>query len=526
VTTVVHTMDVAMTPLASVRIANEIADHSSQEVAIRALAATLVRGCSDVPEQAPRICADWVRANILYTQETPGKEILQGPMGTLPWTLRVTNPPNLTLGSGQNLGQVHQFQGAGTGDCDDLATLWAALCRAVGLRAFVVGMGTEGDPGFFHAIGMCNGVYYELSLDQTYGALRRPVVIERMPPRTRLVWWDCEQNRYVETARQTMKGLGRRRVRRRSRTRYSRRTGTLAGMSGDAAPGRNPITPQQVQETGAAIAQGAQAVGLPLDGSLFGDTLFASAVGGIATDLVAASGAMGAGMSVAVAAGASAATVPIVGWIVAACVFAGLASMRVGKAMKYRNRAVDYANQYVYLRDTICDIVAVPDALRPLLKLRLDEAIPHACGSWDMKGRKTKRLKQAQWLSVKPPKGLSWANGSTTARNGVFENFRGVAEHNIKQAQVMLSHRNAMKQLGMALAVVNTNQRRRALGLMFRQLLGEDSVTAFGGWLSPQPEPNEAPSQAAAASGGITLTQGVTIAALAIGGLVVAKVVS
>jgi hypothetical protein len=509
-------MDVAMTPLASVRIANEIADKSSQEVAIRALAATIVRGCRDVPGEGPRLIAEWVRVNILYTQETPGKEILQGPMGTLPWNLRVPNPPELTLGSGQSLGQVHQFRGAGTGDCDDLATLWAALCRAVGLRAFVVGMGTEGEQGFFHAIGMCSGIYYELSLDQTYGANERPVVIQRMPPRTRLVWWDVESGRYVD-ARGTMQGMSRFAPTRR-RFRRSGRVRRASGMAG--------TTPEQVQDITNAVFSGAQAAGLPLDGSLFGDTLVASAIGGAVKDVVAATGAMGSAMGIATAAGASAAAVPIIGWIVAGVVLAGLASMRAGKAMKYRNRAVDYANQYVHLRDTVCDIVAVPDALRPLLQLRLDEAIPHACGSWDMKGKKTKRLKQAQWLSVKPKKGFAWANGSTASRNGVFETLRGVAEHNVRQAQVMLSHRNATKQLGMALAVVNTQQRRRALGLLFRQFLGPESIVAFRGWIPEDVEQGEPPSQATVAGSGISLTQGVTIAAMAVGGLVLAKVAS
>jgi hypothetical protein len=522
-------IDLAMTPLASVRIANEIADRASQEVAIRALAATIVGGCNNIPQDGPRLIAAWVRANILYTQETPGKEILQGPMGTLPWHLRVTNPPELTLSGAHSLGEVHQFRGAGTGDCDDLATLWAALCRAVGLRAFVVGMGRENALGFFHAIGMCNGTFYELSLDQTYGADKRPIIIERMPPRTRLVWWDCESEKYCGNGRSTpMGGTARMRFGRRMRRIRQRRSVVQQGMAGKGGGGVTVAGVQQAGDVAGQVLAGARAAGLPLDGSLFGDTAAASAIGGITADIASAAATFGSTTAIATAAGASAAAVPIIGWIVAACIFAGLASMRAGKAMKFRNRAVDYGNQYVHLRDVVCDIVSVPNELRPLLALRLDEAIPMACGTRDsFTGRKGKKLRHAQWLNVKPKAPWSWTNGGTERRNGVFEATRGVSNFNQKQASIMQAHRNCIEQLGRGLAVVNTRERKRALGLLFRQLLGPDSVTAFRGWIPEVTEQGEPPSQAVSSSMfGLTMTQGLTIAAVAVGGLVLAKVAS
>jgi len=63
--------------------------------------------------------------------------------------------------------------------------------------------------------------------------------------------------------------------------------------------------------------------------------------------------------------------------------------------------------------------------------------------------------------------------------------------------------------------------------LLFRQTLGPESLTQFRGWLPDVPEPSEpAPPAATGALGGFTLTQVLPFAALAVGGLVVAKVAS
>lgn len=512
----VRTADIAMTPLASVRIANEIAVRASREVSIRALSATVVRHCQDIPGEGPRLIAEWVRENILYTQEAPGEEILQGPMGTLPWWLEIANAPEHVLGPMQSLGGVHRFQGAGTGDCDDLATLWASMCRSLGLSAYVVGMGDADSDGFYHAIGTCDGKFYELSLDHTYGATRRPALIASIPPRTRLVWWDAVAGSYVNGG--TPRGMSGRPRRKRRRQRRALTSGmrTMAG-------GRR-IQGEDVVNAGAAVADGMRQAGIPLDSSVFGDTVFASAVGGIARDASVAAGvATSVATSVATATAVASSAVPIIGWIVAGVIFAGLASVRVGRAMKYRNRASDYGRHYVDIRDTVCTICQVPDALRPLLASRIDEVIPRAAGTYGMRGRGSRTVRQAQFLNAQPRAPFTWSTGSSASWDGVFEVFRRTSSPNEKMAQVMLAHRNSVKQLGIALAGVNLRERRRALSMLFQEFLGPDSITAFRGWLDPDYLQGQPAPERLSPGSSFNFTKVLPYAALAVGGLVIAK---
>lgn len=152
-----------------VREANRIAASTAQDYEIRALGAHIVRELRDVRRDGPLAIAEWVRANIIYTQEAPGLEVIQGPHHTLPWWMQ--------------LGPI-RFRGAGTGDCDDLATTWAALCRSVGLNAHVAGLRTSGSRAFYHAVGYCDGQWYELSRDETYGGIPRGPVMHGLPDRT------------------------------------------------------------------------------------------------------------------------------------------------------------------------------------------------------------------------------------------------------------------------------------------------------------------------------------------------------
>lgn len=153
----------------NVRLANEIAHRYSREYPVRALAGLIIEGCKDVHLEGPLCIAQWIRDNVRYVQETPGVEILQGPFTTLPSWLKVGN---------------FQFTGIGCGDCDDLAILFACLCRAAGLKAYFAGVAPHEDPELFiHAIGYCaeNGAFYELSLDEPYAGMPGKPVESPLP---------------------------------------------------------------------------------------------------------------------------------------------------------------------------------------------------------------------------------------------------------------------------------------------------------------------------------------------------------
>jgi hypothetical protein len=539
--TSVKSVDITMTPLGSVKIANQIADRSSMEVPIRALAATIIYKCQDVPTHGPRLIAEWVRANILYTHESVGKELLQGPMGTLPWWLTVPHDPVQTLGGQHNLGKVHQFQGAGTGDCDDLSILWAALCRSIGCEAYVVGLGQNGAQGFFHAIGLCQGRFYELSLDHTYGNNKRPVIIGSFPSNTHCVWFDPMTDSYYRVSSgQNMA------------TRAAKFAPAMMGDGQTATTGRRRVSPDDVRAAGDLMLAGMSEAGLAFDAGLFGDSSAGAAIGAIAADVgttasltasilstgigggaaAAAGGAAAAGSAAAsaAAAGGSAATataaaagsaaVPIVGWIIAGCILAGLVTMRVGKTAKYQNRSVDYHNRYVALRNVVLDISGIPHELRPLLALRLDEVIPHACGSYNLKGGGSRIVRQAQLFDVTPPRPFTWSTGSSSRWAGVHEVFRGKGDPNVKRSQVMHAHRNSMEQLARSLAVVNMRERKLALSMLFQQFLGPKSIEAFRGWLPTDLPP---PPMFDTSSPPAPTKYVLPIAAVAIGGLALLK---
>lgn len=162
--------DREMTPFDTVRAANEMAAKFSPDAPLRALAHAIIGPCQNVFRYAPTLIAKWITENIRYGQESPGIELLQGPYTTL--------PAGLTVGT-------FTFKGIGIGDCDDLAILFATLCRACGCEAYVAGIYDEPfQGGFVHAMGYCssNGKFYELSKDEPYGGIPdKPLEIDAPP---------------------------------------------------------------------------------------------------------------------------------------------------------------------------------------------------------------------------------------------------------------------------------------------------------------------------------------------------------
>ena len=153
--------DGRMTTRETVQAANEVAQVRSMDAPIRALAASIIGELKNARSEVPSRIAEWIRQNVRYTQETPGIEILQGPYRTLGGNVMVQTPMG-----------PYRFAGTGTGDCDDLSILFATLCRSVGIEAYLAGIAQRRKAdSFFHAMGYCNGLFYELSMDGPYGGL-------------------------------------------------------------------------------------------------------------------------------------------------------------------------------------------------------------------------------------------------------------------------------------------------------------------------------------------------------------------
>lgn len=162
--------DMKMTPEQNVKVANEMALKFSPDAPLRGLAMRIIGETDNVFRDGPPRIANWIVTNVRYGQESPGIEVIQGPYTTL--------PPGIIIGD-------FKFGGIGVGDCDDLALLWATLCRAAGIEAFFCGI-CDGpfNGSFMHAMGYCgaNGKFYELSKDEPYGGVpNKPVEMAGIP---------------------------------------------------------------------------------------------------------------------------------------------------------------------------------------------------------------------------------------------------------------------------------------------------------------------------------------------------------
>jgi len=163
-------VDRPMLPEDNVRAANEMAYRFAADAPIRGLAMRIIGQTDNVFRDGPPRIARWIVENVRYGQESPGIEVLQGPYTTL--------PPGIEIGD-------FRFGGIGVGDCDDLALLFATLCRAAGIEAFFAGVAELPYNGsFVHAIGYCaaNQRFYELSKDEPYGGLpNKPLEMAGVP---------------------------------------------------------------------------------------------------------------------------------------------------------------------------------------------------------------------------------------------------------------------------------------------------------------------------------------------------------
>lgn len=395
--------DIHGPPEYHVDVANAVAHEGARTTQVRALAARIARGLRDVPAEAPVAVADWIRKNVLYTQEAAGEEILQGPLTTL----RV-----------------------GTGDCDDLVILWASLLRALGLPAQLAGLRRPGADGFYHAVGYLDGRYYELSLDHTYGAPRRPVHMTGIPAG------------HAAYTSDPLSGEG--------------------GYSGGMGKGPD----------GAALNAVAG-----IDTSLFGNGRVADAANFVVRSAAVSSSAMSAAASLSAA--------PPVGTVVAAAAFAGMFALTLARKGKLRRRGRMRGNEVVRYADLCAQIMGARNE-REFHQYRagLIEAIPHMAGTFGLKGRRTRKVRIATYQDWKPREGAVWADGTARWRMGVFEVYRRKSGGAEKAEQVMVAHRNTARAFLEGVSQLPLRQRREAFAAMVQTYLGTRAMRAYP-WLRP-----------------------------------------
>lgn len=155
-------------PWERVALANQIALEAATDSAIRRAALHALRGCGNVPRDGGEWLTRWIRHNVEYSMEAPGVEVLQGPLHTLSYRV---------------------------GDCDDLAILWCAMARSVGIEARFCGVADERDPEtMVHAVGYDAGTgkHWELSEDWRWGGNRWQPLRFTTPPGYFTLWWSPE----------------------------------------------------------------------------------------------------------------------------------------------------------------------------------------------------------------------------------------------------------------------------------------------------------------------------------------------
>lgn len=157
-------VDARLSKVETLQIAQEIAAFHARDSRAFELGARILWHCKDVYRDGPVEIARWIRANVRYMMEPPDTEVLRGPWDTLRHRL---------------------------GDCDDLAILWCTLCRAVGIDAYVAGIGRSLDASdTVHAMGAVpsSGLLVELVEAPHYGFPIGPVVATVPTGHHAMIW--------------------------------------------------------------------------------------------------------------------------------------------------------------------------------------------------------------------------------------------------------------------------------------------------------------------------------------------------
>jgi hypothetical protein len=406
-------------PAQRVRAANMMAAAWAQVRPVRELAGVITERAENMPMEAPALIVAWIRNNVRYQQEE--REVLQGPMTTL---------PPMTIGPVQTTGR-------GAGDCDDLSILAAALMRACGLKAYVVGVcqpGREWAP--YHAIAWCQGQAWETT-DNRYHPAGTPQLsmAAALPPDAVFVWYNPDIGRY-QTGRYVSTGT----TPDRQMAGFEDAVGAMESLPLDMLPGpARQVMQRGMQAAGTAAAVASQA------------------------------------SSLAATLGLSAAAVPVVGWIVGGAALLGIgigAMVKAGKAR--RETAREALNVREWMRTLVRVFGLQPGEDASLVLMRLQELIPRMAGTG---------VPVATYDDQRSLPGLRWADGSDGPKAGVLRHFRNKVKD---QGAALEAHAGVAQSLAQSMASVPLLQRRQALRLALEQFL--PGGMAGMEWLPALPE--------------------------------------
>lgn len=154
-------------PAGTIRLANLLAWNSSTLVPVRTIAAEILRGTRQAAE-FPARATRYIRRRFLYMRETPGFEVLAGPLATM------------------------QSQ---AGDCDDLSIMHATLCLAAGIPAHVAALSVDGGRSWSHAVSVAGGAAWELSDERRYSG--RPAAGDRVMVPADVLYYVPWQGQFV-----------------------------------------------------------------------------------------------------------------------------------------------------------------------------------------------------------------------------------------------------------------------------------------------------------------------------------------
>jgi len=413
--------NVAYSPAQYVKAANLIASVASQDAPLRALASHIVGAQGAAPVgRYPLLLAEWIRRNVRYAQEQG--EIIQGPMHTL---------PHMRIGP-------WTIGGAGVGDCDDLVTTWASLCRALGLPAYLVGVGPARDQ-LRHAVGFCRGEWYELTDCRAYGCPPTRTMGVAYPRNWIAYTYDPDSRQWV----------------------------SLTDHVAEAPAATMGAVPDSEAVLGQIEAAGVQLTDLAGPGRA-GDAIRAG-LGAAGT----AASAAGTAASLASTLGMSAAATPVVGWIAAGAALVGVGIGALIKRGKVRRKTFRSGLEVDTLLGAILEIMRLEGEDRTWIKLRLWELIPRMAGT-DVP------LATFDRHRISAP--FTWADGTAGRRAGVAQAVKTKKQ----EGQVLQQHVATLETLAQSLASVPLDQRKGALRVAVQTFLAPTALDGRVGELLPE----------------------------------------
>jgi len=422
-----------------VKAANLMAARFAADAPLRTLAAQIVGpGSSMTAGRYPLAIAQWIRANVQYVQEQG--EVINGAYHTLP----VMKVGPWTIG------------GSGVGDCDDLVTTWATLVRSLGLRAFLVGVG-PGVGRYQHAVGFCDGQFYELTNCPHYGCPETTAMGVAFPRTWRAIGYDPDNRRWFDVSASVpaapSASMGRLNV------------SVDDAISAIEGAGVNLQDVAGNVGSNAIIREGAKAAGT---------------VAGAATTAT----------SIAATLGVSAAAVPIIGWAVAGAALIGVgigALIKRGKVRRKTFRAGLKVNELIDATVNVMRAATPEDA--KWIRIRLWQVIPAMAGTG---------VPLATYDRKKVSAPYAWADGRTGWKDGVAEKIKKKKD----EEDVLQRHAATLEAFAQSLASMPLAQRKGAMRLAITQFLGQSAMNETLGRILPEYVPPADSSAGAGASSG------------------------